>query len=575
MPHALGAAIEPPEPPPLRPPPAVMPATAQALVSGWPGAVIVYGSDARIVAANGDGARLAASLGGPAGPLTALVRRAALGSGSLVERLDIVTVSGRQWHLCTAMPLDSGIVCVLARDESYDVNIRKALVDSRQRYRDLVTISSDFAWETGEDGRFVFVSPHGALGFSADELVGRHPRELAIDPADPASLRPFAAAEPIENAQIWVRDAAGAEACLLASAMPVRDRDGRWSGARGLARDVTRERMRDSELARAKVREQVVAYIVRQVREEARPQAMLAAAVSMLGRATSSVAAVFETADGTDWREAARHGDWPSGFDPLTVARTLAAGDGRISVRTGAWNLLARSTNYHGTVNGALALVRGRAAGPWGEDDEALLEAVGGQMAIALRQIADQRELERLSSTDGLTGLLNRRALADQLVASLDRAERTGQQGVLLYVDLDHFKPVNDNHGHEIGDRVLRELAQGLKARSRSYDLVARIGGDEFVLWLDGAALAEGERRAADITETVVGLRDHAPNAAKPLGASVGVAAWEPGSGEDMSHLLARADAAMYQAKARGKCGWAVAGPAGASAPRLDVEGPA
>ncbi|MGE0254861.1 MAG: diguanylate cyclase [Alphaproteobacteria bacterium] len=565
MPSSPVIAVEPVERPPSRPPPTVMPATAQALVAGWPGAVIVYDRGGAIVAANGAGARLAASLGGPGGSLTALVRRAAEGTSSIVERLDVGTASGRQWHLCTAMPLDSGVVCVLARDESYDVNIRNALVDSRQRYRDLVTISSDFAWETGEDGRFVFVSPHGALGFSADELVGRHPRELLIDPADPAGLRPFAADEPVENAQVWVLDSAGAEACLLASAMPVRDRDGGWCGARGLARDVTRERLRDSELARAKVREQVVAYIVRQIREEARPQAMLAAAVSMLGRATSSVAAVFETSDGVDWREAARHGGWPPGFDPPTVARALATGDGRIAVRTGAWNLLARSTRYHGTINGALALVRSRAAGPWGEDDEALLEAVGGQMAIALRQIADQRELERLSSTDGLTGLLNRRALADQLVASLDRAERNRQQGVLLYVDLDHFKPVNDNYGHEVGDNVLRELAHVLKVRSRSYDLVARIGGDEFVLWLDGAALAEGERRAEDITQTVAGLRERAPNPAKPLGASVGVAAWEPDTGEDMRHLLARADAAMYQAKARGKSGWAVAESAAAA----------
>ncbi|MSO80875.1 MAG: hypothetical protein EXQ97_04420 [Alphaproteobacteria bacterium] len=132
MPHAQGAAIEPPEPL-LRPPPHVMPATAQALVSGWPGAVIVYGGDARIVAANGDGARLATSLGSPAAPLTALVRRAATGTASIVERLDIATASGRQWHLCAAMLLDSGIVCVLARDGSYDVNIRNALVDSRQR----------------------------------------------------------------------------------------------------------------------------------------------------------------------------------------------------------------------------------------------------------------------------------------------------------------------------------------------------------------------------------------------------------------------------------------------------------
>ena len=89
-----------------------------------------------------------------------------------------------------------------------------------------------------------------------------------------------------------------------------------------------------------------------------------------------------------------------------------------------------------------------------------MLEAVAGQLAIGMRQIADQRELERLSTTDALTGLMNRRAFQDNLEAALDRADRTEADGVLLFVDLDNFKQINDRNGHDVGDTVLREVSR-------------------------------------------------------------------------------------------------------------------
>src|SRR3546814_19970959 len=96
-------------------------------------------------------------------------------------------------------------------------------------------------------------------------------------------------------------------------------------------------------------------------------------------------------------------------------------------------------------------------------------------------QCAGRRELAVVSRTDTLTGRMNRRAFREAGRTRLDRAVRTRRPGVLLYVDLDRFKQVNDTRGHEAGDRVLRGAAALLRARSRSYDLVARIGGGEFV----------------------------------------------------------------------------------------------
>ena len=108
-------------------------------------------------------------------------------------------------------------------------------------------------------------------------------------------------------------------------------------------------------------------------------------------------------------------------------------------------------------------------------------------------------EAEELAATDGLTGLMNRRAFQESLDTAIARARRNQTPGALIYVDLDNFKAINDTYGHETGDNVLTEVAQILTSRSRTYDLVARIGGDEFVVWLDGVEFSVAKRRAGEL----------------------------------------------------------------------------
>ena len=531
-----------------------------ALFDRWPGAVIRCNADGSRVAVNDLGHEFITLLDRLDGnPLAGLLAVAAEAGCGVTDRVELPIDDAQKWFECTVTPLAGGAALLLARDDTYDVNIRRALFDSRQRYRDLVTISSDFAWETDAAGAFVFVSPHGALGYSAEELVGRAPAELLVDQGEREELLPFVTREPIEHAQIWLRNADGGETCLIAASVPVLDEAGVWTGARGLCRDVTQERLRDSELARAKVREQVVAYIVNQVRVEARPHAMLDAAVTMLGRATSSAAAVYSRSNSGDYRVAASYGDWPGGGIVAEFGRLFGDEIGSLCLDGGTMQVLARAAQYHGEVNGIVALARPKGQEAWDGEDEALLEAVGGQLAIALRQVADQEELERLSRIDALTGLMNRRAFEHEITRLLDRAERTGRPGTLLYVDLDNFKAINDNFGHERGDEALQEVARTLLAMSRSYDLVARLGGDEFVVWLDETALADGKVRAQELIEGFDDLRRFSGPDLPPLGASIGVAPSLPGDAADIRNILGRADKAMYAAKRRGKYDWAVA----------------
>ena len=162
-----------------------------------------------------------------------------------------------------------------------------------------------------------------------------------------------------------------------------------------------------------------------------------------------------------------------------------------------------------------------------------------------------QEELFRMATHDDLTGLANRALLLDRLERIHRRRGRQRAPLTVLFLDLDHFKAVNDADGHAAGDDVLRVVAEALESTFRPADTVARVGGDEFVIVCEdttspeGAALAE--RALAAVREGVRGLPH--PSAAG-VTASVGVVAAT--AGEDADALIARADAAMYAAKRAG-----------------------
>ncbi|MSO70940.1 MAG: GGDEF domain-containing protein [Alphaproteobacteria bacterium] len=215
--------------------------------------------------------------------------------------------------------------------------------------------------------------------------------------------------------------------------------------------------------------------------------------------------------------------------------------------------LLVFRTRFRGGSNGVVALARMEANAAWSADDRALARAVEAQLGVILAQFTQQRRLETLSRTDPLTGLLNRRAFIEEVDRQLARDSREGHSGALFYVDLDNFKPINDRLGHAAGDEALIKVAAALKGNARRYDLVARIGGDEFALWLSHADQATALRRAQALSENIAALVP--PNAGDlpSLGASIGVACWTPAQVEPAELLLARADRAMYIAKNEGK----------------------
>lgn len=183
-----------------------------------------------------------------------------------------------------------------------------------------------------------------------------------------------------------------------------------------------------------------------------------------------------------------------------------------------------------------------------------------------LRDISERKENEdrirRQAHHDPLTGLPNRNLLDDRMNHALARARRTGGRLAILYVDLDRFKPVNDTLGHEAGDHVLQEVAKRLAGCVRAADTVARVGGDEFVVLIEGVQRpSEATVVARKIIETLARPMEYQGHSCH-VGASVGVAIF-PNDGANMEEVFRAADMAMYRVKHAGRNGIGGYGPAG------------
>jgi len=177
-------------------------------------------------------------------------------------------------------------------------------------------------------------------------------------------------------------------------------------------------------------------------------------------------------------------------------------------------------------------------------------------LALALAQfvrteVAQRQVAERSARVDPLTLLENRRGISEGAVSLLATAAQTTRPLSMVLVDIDHFKQVNDRHGHPVGDRVLVEVAECLRQTLRFGDRCARWGGEEFVLLLPDTDQAAARERAERLRQRLQDTTIHGVQPALRVSASFGVAEWQ--AGEGLADLVGRADAALYRAKANGR----------------------
>lgn len=284
------------------------------------------------------------------------------------------------------------------------------------------------------------------------------------------------------------------------------------------------------------------------------PQPPASGIIARIAWAAERVAGAFEAADLQRGREEALTAFGTIGVAPKAAEEILARIPELVSEAASAFE---RELPSQETLDGLVQQANRRLV-DMNRTYERLLRqleqlvADNDQLTAQLRRANE--ELSSLAATDALTGLANRRSFEDAMKRDLSRAQRTGTPLSVLIIDVDHFKSVNDTYGHQIGDFVLKRIADVLRATLRTGDLPARWGGEEFVALLPGSPI-DGAKIAAERIRTMLEQTLMATQGKQfKVTASLGVAAFGgSASPEAGAELIAKADAALYEAKRTGR----------------------
>ena len=454
-------------------------------------------------------------------------------------------------------------VLVTGREITVEHNLTNALVESRQMFKDLVSCSTDFSWETDNQGRFKYVSPKGILGYTAYELNGKSAADLIVGND---GKNPFDTLDTIHDMELWVQRNDGTKACILVSAVPIIDNKSSWQGARGVCRDITVIREREAALRRIGKREHILNRIVTTIRDISKPDEifsnLLNATLEGIRAKQACILEIRKTRNGSlqaGSRACSGTLDNPEllnrlGQKALEIFTQNSAGENRLAgtFTQDGWSVLFSITQHHNEPNGAFCLLREEDQ-DWSEEDAVLFNGISSHLGIAMEQIHKQEELEYLSRTDELTGLLNRRAFSEEVKKRIIHQKRSRENCALLFVDLDNFKTVNDQLGHAAGDDVLQKVAELLSKNTRVGDYVCRLGGDEFALWLENVTADQAMEKAADLVAGRRLLQQITGELSPAPGLSIGVALSSPRESSTLDQLLERADTALYEVKKAGK----------------------
>ena len=422
-----------------------------------------------------------------------------------------------------------------------DITERKraqsTLQESEARFRKLTELTSDWYWEQDDQFRFVDLSRglHDRLG--SDDQLGKTRWELASfgvsdeqwtrHRADLESHRPF------RNFEYALLALDGKYVYVSASGMPIFDAQGTFKGYLGASRDIT-ERKR----AEANLRIAATAF-------EAQEGMVVTDADNVILRVNHAFTEI------TGYSAAEAIGQSP---------RLLSSGRHDEGFYRAMWQSLLDTGSWKGEIWNRRK--SGEIYPEWltitaVKDGEGIVTNFVATLTDITGRKAAEDEIRNLAFYDPLTQLPNRRLLMDRLHQALASSERSRHRGALLFIDLDHFKTLNDTLGHDKGDLLLQQVAQRLTTCVRKADTVARLGGDEFVIMLE--ELSEFAEEAAAQTSTIAEkilatfsqpylLAGHPHQSS----GSIGIAPFS-GHEQTANALLKSADIAMYQAKAGGR----------------------
>jgi diguanylate cyclase (GGDEF)-like protein len=185
-------------------------------------------------------------------------------------------------------------------------------------------------------------------------------------------------------------------------------------------------------------------------------------------------------------------------------------------------------------------------------EEMGMLLTIAGMAAIAIENGKLYARMEEMATTDGLTGLLNHRSFQEKLDEAMARARRSGKKLSMALMDIDHFKKVNDTHGHPVGDAVLRGVAKSLRDGARATDTVARYGGEEFAIIMEETDENGAKTKAERVREMIAKLSFKSDQGAFKATVSLGIATF-PDDAADKKELILRSDEALYHSKHNGR----------------------
>ena len=328
-----------------------------------------------------------------------------------------------------------------------------------------------------------------------------------------------------------------------------------------LARDRTEDHAREAEFIRDKKHKKIRAYIFSSIWNELDPQQRLRnVAKTMVEVLDINGCSIYRETNKGQELVAAECDSEEEKKALIPKIPTMCHGAKPAKMNIGSLEVLSIATQYDQLTNGCIGIWKSSECGGWGHDQRALFSEIASQVGIANEHLIKYERIIALSRTDSMTGLLNRRAfLTEELPRRVARLKRSGEPATLFYIDIDNFKLVNDTFGHRAGDNVIMSLRDMLLDLSRPGDVSARIGGDEFALWLDGVGSDVAGVRAEELIKRSAFMKNMSGTADKLVGLSVGIATFLPDSNENLEDLIVRADTAMYVIKRKGKGGFQIA----------------
>jgi len=235
-------------------------------------------------------------------------------------------------------------------------------------------------------------------------------------------------------------------------------------------------------------------------------------------------------------------------FDCMTYRHQFASRDFVYATGKGGPHRCDYRLNLEGQCYGSLTFSRKRR---FTEKELEGLELILGAAICPIRNACQYIAVEQAALTDALTGVPNKRAMDDALTRATSLGNRHGQQNSLILCDLDHFKTINDQYGHVVGDHVLQLAAKELQKAIRTSDEIYRFGGEEFAVILPQTSESDARAVADRIRQFINTIRVHCGKSTITVTTSCGVAMQLPD--EDSKQWLARADEALYRAKANGR----------------------